>query len=154
LRKKVDTLLERLLITVSIIMLIAVVLQVISRYIFNSPTTFTDEIASFSLIWLGLLGAAYASGKELHLAIDLIPESTVKKSPRFFYGFVTFFVMLFAFLVMVVGGFRLCYLTWELGQKSAVLKIPLAVIYIVLPLSGLLILFYSLDSYNRKIKSL
>ena len=153
-RKKVDTLLERLLITVSIIMLIAVVLQVISRYIFNSPTTFTDEIASFSLIWLGLLGAAYASGKELHLAIDLIPESTVKKSPRFFYGFVTFFVMLFAFLVMVVGGFRLCYLTWELGQKSAVLKIPLAVIYIVLPLSGLLILFYSLDSYNRKIKSL
>lgn len=135
-------------------MLIAVVLQVISRYIFNSPTTFTDEIASFSLIWLGLLGAAYASGKELHLAIDLIPESTVKKSPRFFYGFVTFFVMLFAFLVMVVGGFRLCYLTWELGQKSAVLKIPLAVIYIVLPLSGLLILFYSLDSYNRKIKSL
>ncbi|NBC57858.1 MAG: TRAP transporter small permease subunit [Bacteroidetes bacterium] len=135
-------------------MLIAVVWQVISRYVLGSPSTFTVEIASYCLIWLGLFGAAYATGKDLHLAIDLIPRSTIAKSPKFFYGFVSFFVILFAILVMVIGGFRLCWLTWVLEQKSAVLKLPLAFVYLVLPISGLLIVYYSFDSYRQKIKTL
>ena len=153
-RKTVDTFLERLLVIIVLIMLFAVVWQVISRYVIGSPSTFTDEIASYSLIWLGLFGAAYATGKELHLAIDLIPKNTIAKSPRFFHGFVTFFVIVFAILVMVVGGLRLCWLTWVLEQKSAVLKIPLAFVYLVLPISGLLIVYYSFDSYQQKIKML
>ena len=153
-RKTVDAFLERLLILITLTMLIAVIWQVISRYLLGSPSTFTDEIASYSLIWVGLFGAAYATGKELHLAIDLIPKRTIAKSPRFFLGFVTVSVIVFAVLVMVVGGVRLCWLTWVLDQKSAVLRIPLAFVYLVLPVSGVLIVYYSFDSYQQKMKML
>ncbi|WP_316931840.1 TRAP transporter small permease [Parabacteroides distasonis] len=46
--------------------------QVLSRYILVSPSSVTDELAGYLLIWVGLLGAAYVSGKNEHLAIDLL----------------------------------------------------------------------------------
>jgi TRAP-type C4-dicarboxylate transport system permease small subunit len=53
---------------------------------------------------------------------------------------------LFALTVLVLGGGALVQLTWELEQTTAVLGIPMAWVYIVLPVSGLLIVIYSLVS--------
>jgi TRAP-type C4-dicarboxylate transport system permease small subunit len=44
---------------------------------------------------------------------------------------------------MVFGGARLMTITLYLGQTAAALQMPLGYIYLVLPLSGLLIAFYS-----------
>ncbi len=152
-RATIDKILERLLIVIISVMLIAVIWQVVSRYLLGAPSTLTDEIASFSLIWLGLFGAAYATGKEIHLAIDLIPARTIQKSPALFSGIVTISVVVFAFFVMVVGGARLCWITYTLDQRSAALEIPLAFIYSAVPVSGSLIVYYSLDIFlkNRKL---
>ena len=149
-REIIDKTLERLLILIISVMLIAVMWQVISRYLIGSPSTLTDEIASFALIWLGLFGAAYATGKELHLAIDLISVKTIQKYPTLFSAIVSFSVLLFAFFVMVIGGSRLCWITYTLDQRSAALEIPLAYIYLVVPVSGLLIVYYSLDIFLKK----
>ena len=46
--------------------------QVVSRYLLAYPSTGTDEISRILLIWLGLLSAAYATGKQRHIAIDLL----------------------------------------------------------------------------------
>lgn len=76
---KVSSFLDRLLgvvlIGLFLILVIVVVVQVGSRYLTDSPTTATDEMARFALIWLGLLGAAYAAGRVRHLSIDLLPEA-------------------------------------------------------------------------------
>lgn len=149
-RNRINTLLEKLLLVIMTVMLISVIWQVVSRYLLGSPSTLTDEIASFSLIWLGLYGAAYATGKELHLAIDLIPASTIGKAPIFFTGLVAFAIVLFAVCVMVVGGINLCYLTFLLAQKSAALEIPLGWIYSAVPISGMLITYFSLDIFFKR----
>ncbi|TPN81407.1 TRAP transporter small permease [Aquimarina algicola] len=130
-------------------MLLAVIWQVISRYILGSPSTLTDEIASFSLIWLGLFGAAYATGKQLHLAIDLIPSKIINNSPIFYQSIIAVSVIIFSLFVMVVGGTRLCWLTYILDQKSAALEIPLTFIYVAVPISGSLIIFYSIDTLKE-----
>ncbi|MEM1338677.1 MAG: TRAP transporter small permease [Bacteroidota bacterium] len=149
-RKRVNLLLEKLLLVIMTVMLLSVIWQVVSRYVLGSPSTLTDEIASFSLIWLGLYGAAYATGKELHLAIDLIPESVINKAPVFYSGVVAFAIVLFAVCVMVIGGLNLCYLTFQLQQKSAALEIPLGWIYSAVPLSGLLITYFSADTFLKR----
>lgn len=146
-RSKVNNVLEKLLLFIISVMLLSVIWQVISRYLLGAPSTLTDEIASYALIWLGLYGAAYASGKELHLAIDLIPSRVVSKNPLVFSGIVSLAIITFALLVMVVGGMRLCYLTYLLEQRSAALEVPLAFVYSALPISGLMIAYYSLDSF-------
>lgn len=127
-------------------MLVSVVWQVFSRFVLRAPSTITDEISSFSLIWLGLLGAAYAAGKNLHLAIDLISEDLVKRKQGFFNGVVFISIALFAFTVMIIGGIRLVQLSFQFGQTSATLEIPLGIIYMIVPISGMLICYYSIDT--------
>lgn len=152
-RAKIDSILEKLVLFILILMLASVVWQVFSRFILRNPSTITDEISSFSLIWLGLLGAAYATGKNLHLAIDLIPEKIVEKRQHLYDAIVYLSVFVFAFSVMIIGGIRLCQLSFQFGQTSATLEIPLGFIYLVVPISGLLISYYSLDTLfsNRKL---
>ena len=146
-RARIDSVLEKVLLFIVVLMLFSVIWQVFSRFVLGNPSTITNEISSFSLIWVGLLGAAYATGKNLHLAIDLIPESFVSKKQFLFDGIVYLSTFLFAFVVMIIGGIRLCQLSFQFGQTSATLEIPLGFIYMVVPLSGLLICYYSLHSF-------
>jgi len=152
-RATIDKILEKLVLAVLLLMLVSVIWQVFSRFVLRAPSTITDEISSFSLIWLGLLGAAYATGQHLHLAIDLIPEKVVAKKQNFYDGIVYLSVTTFAFLVMIIGGIRLCQLSFQFGQTSATLEIPLGFIYAVVPISGILICYYSLHTFftNRKL---
>jgi len=149
-KKYIDTILEKTLVFLLFIMLVAVVWQVFSRYIMQSPSTVTDELSSFSLIWLGILGAAYVTGQKLHLAIDLIPEAIVERKKKLFDGIVHFSVFLFSFAVMIIGGTRLCLLSFQFEQTSAALNIHLGIIYIIVPISGILICYYSLHAYFTK----
>jgi len=91
-------------------------------------------------VWLGLLGASYGFGQRAHLAIELIPRT------RLLELIVAASVAAFAILVLVVGGLRLVYATLALGQTSAALQIERGYVYLALPLSGALILFYTLEA--------
>ena len=51
-------------------------------------------------------------------------------------------ILTFSFFGFILGGFRLVYITSILEQYSPSLHIPLAVVYLVIPLSGLLIIYY------------
>jgi TRAP-type C4-dicarboxylate transport system permease small subunit len=117
--------------------------QVFTRFVLADPSSFTDELARYLLIWIGLLGASYAAGMRMHLAIDLLPAKLTGRS-RFYVGVLTeACVFLFALSVLVIGGTHLVTLTLTLGQTSAALHVPLGYVYLVLPLSGLLMMFYS-----------
>jgi TRAP-type C4-dicarboxylate transport system permease small subunit len=118
--------------------------QVATRFILGDPSGFTDELARYLLIWVGLLGGAYASGKQLHLAIDLLPMKLAGRPAGSGLSiFIKSVVFLFAFLVLVVGGGRLVYIVLVLGQTSAALQVPLGFVYMILPLSGLLIMYFT-----------
>lgn len=117
--------------------------QVFTRFVLANPSSFTDELARYLLVWVGLLGAAYAGGKRLHLAIDLLPTKLAGKAKHALGVFIEMCVFVFALFVMVIGGIRLVSLTLLLGQTSAALQIPLGYVYLVLPLSGILLMFYA-----------
>ncbi|MGI9174898.1 MAG: TRAP transporter small permease [Rhodothermales bacterium] len=117
--------------------------QVFTRFIVNNPSSFTDELARFLLIWIGLLGASYAVGMRLHLAIDLLPTKLTGRAAIGLNLFIEGIVFLFGLVVMVIGGTQLVGLTLLLGQTSAALQLPLGYVYLVLPLSGLVVMFYA-----------
>ena len=135
------------------ILVIDVLWQVISRYVIGIPSSFTDELAGFLLIWVGLLGAAYVAGQNEHLAIDLLLQKSSPGRKRILGIIIQLFIGLFSLSVLVVGGTLLVYTRFMLQVKSAALSIPLGLVYIVLPISGLLILYYSLDNLSREIKN-
>ena len=70
-RIKVNKIIERFLVLILVGMVLNVIWQVFTRFFTSSPSAFTNELARYLMIWLGILGAAYISGKQEHVAIDL-----------------------------------------------------------------------------------
>ncbi|WP_340105651.1 TRAP transporter small permease [Rhodohalobacter sp. 8-1] len=151
LKEKSDIYIGHFLAFLMALMLLSVVWQVFTRYIMGEASDFTDELARYLLIWIGTLGAAYISGQKMHLAIDLLPEKLSGKANYRLNVVISLFIMVFALFVMIIGGSRLVYITFTLDQASASLQIPLAYVYSILPISGLLIIYYKvLDIMNLK----
>lgn len=150
LRKKVDHILFWVLVTLMALMVLNVLWQVASRFLLQSPSSFTDELSRFLLIWVGLLGASYVTGKKMHLAIDILPSSLEGKGQRRLNIFTNVMVGLFAFFALVWGGINLVHITLKLEQTSASLGVPLGYVYTVLPLSGIIIIYYSIVNLTEK----
>lgn len=124
------------------LMVINVTWQVFSRYVLGDPSSFTDELARYMLVWLGLAGAAYVSGKNGHLAIDIFSSKQKGKRGYYLQVFIHSLIILFAAIALIWGGGNLVYITEVLGQKSATLQIPLSWIYMMIPIAGLWVIFY------------
>lgn len=146
--EKVKSILDKILETVVVLLMGGIVLtivwQVVSRYIFNSPSEFTDELSRYLLIWVGILGAAYVTGTRGHIAIDFFMDKFFSSRKKQNDYFIQASILAFAIAVLIIGGIRLVYITLTLGQISASLQIPLGYVYMVLPLGGFIISFYSL----------
>ena len=139
-----DVILRNALIVLMAALVISVSWQVISRYVFASPSSWTEEVARFLMIWVGLLGAAYAFRTRVHLGLDILPQKLTGRSAQILRLFTMIVVVLFSVTVLVIGGGRLVTMTWELRQYSAVLGLPIAFVYSVIPLAGMLICVYAI----------
>ena len=144
LRAQIDKVLERTLVAIMSLMVINVLWQVFSRYLLANPSSFTDELARYLMVWDGVLGAAYVAGKGNHVAITYFSEKFSQVNQKRVRVIINLIVLSFALFGMLVGGLRLVYVTLFLEQLSPALKIPLGVVYAVIPLSGLLIIFYKI----------
>lgn len=122
----------------------AVTWQVASRYLLRDPSAWTEELARYLLIWIGLLGAAHAYRTGAHMGIDLLAQKVGSVGRARLRVISACAVLAFAVPVMIVGGASLVRLTWELRQYSAALGLPMAAVYSVIPLSGAIIALYAL----------
>jgi len=141
-----DKLLRILIATLLAGMVVVVTWQVVSRYALGDPSAWTEEVARMLLIWVGILGGAYAYRENAHLGLDLLPQKVRPVSKKRLARLADICCGSFALAVMVIGGGLLVQLTWELEQTTAALGIPMAWVYTVLPISGLLIVYYSIVS--------
>jgi len=129
-------------------LILVILWQVASRYLLADPSSFTEEAARFLLLWVGLLGSCHAFRTRSNRGLDLL-ASKLDARPRIWANkFVLTIVILFALLVLVLGGGRLAWLTLSLKQTSAAMGIPMGYIYSVLPLSGVLFIYYSLQFWK------
>jgi TRAP-type C4-dicarboxylate transport system permease small subunit len=136
------------------LMVVNVLWQVATRFILDDPSSYTEEVARYLLIWVGLLGAAYAAGRRSHLAIDLLPERLQGRRRHLLLLLIEACIFLFALLALVIGGSRLVSLTLLLGQSSAALGLPLGIVYLALPISGLLMMFFAVGHAAEELREL
>lgn len=125
-------------------MVLNVLWQVFTRFVLRHPSSFTEELARYMMIWVGLLGSAYATGRKSHLALDLITAHLHGARKRTSEIIIHAVVLLFALGVLVGGGGRLVWIQLSLGQQSAALQWKLGYVYLAVPLAGAFIVFYSI----------
>jgi TRAP-type C4-dicarboxylate transport system permease small subunit len=125
-------------------MVLNVVWQVFTRFVLRTPSSVTEEAARYAMIWLGLLGAAYCTGRKSHLALDLLSMRLSGPARRWLEVVIQACLVAFALVVLVGGGGRLVWIILELGQTSAALQVKLGYVYLAVPVAGLLIAVYAL----------
>lgn len=152
--KKLNHFLEWTVVFLLSIMLLSVLWGVATRYIFENQSSWTDELARFMLIWVSIIGAAYISGKNAHIAIDLLPTYLSPKNNLRLQIFVSAIVSLFVLAVFIIGGLRYVYISFKLGQTSAALELPMGYVYLVLPIAGLIIIYFKTTQLTQALSEL
>ena len=144
--KTIKTILDRtleILLSVLLVGMVAVALWAIfSRHILNAPASFTTEFLRYALLWLSLLAAAYVFGKKGHLAILFVKDKFKGKILMVVEVLTELIIIFFAATVLIYGGMQGYNL--GMGESSPTLGIPVGYIYLVMPLSGLFIIVYSI----------
>lgn len=123
------------LVIVFILMVTVSFLQVVSRYVFNKPLSWSEELSRYLLVWLTFLGSWEAFRRREHIAADLITRSLSEEQRCLVDRIVEIGIFLF-FVILILGSPS--FLSIVLRQRSAALKIPFFWIYLACPFFALL----------------
>ncbi len=138
--------LDKVLITICVVLFIEMTIvgtyQIVTRYFFNSPSTVSEEIVTYSFTWLAILGAASVFGKRGHLCMTFFSAKFTGKKKAYLDIFSELCVMLTAVSLLIYGGYIMS--SENFSQETASLGISMGLMYGVIPLSGVIICIYSI----------
>ena len=137
-------------IIVFILMVLMVTYQVIARYFFSSPSSITEALTRYSFVWLIIISATYMFGQREHIYISVIKDKLSEGAKIVVNVLIECVTIVFALLVMVYGGFTITKM--NLLQIDSILNIPTGVIYSIIPVCGVIIVFYSIYNILLEIK--
>lgn len=118
-----------------------VCLQVVFRYLLNSPLTGSEEGARALLVFVTMLGAAVALGSRAHMAIDYFRDLCPPSVQRFAVLISLVCILAIAALLLVKG---MEFADRAMVQTTPALRIPKGYIVWAFPISGALMIFYAL----------
>lgn len=139
-----NKIIEVFLMALLVFMVLMATWQVFSRYVLNSPSTISEELLKYCLIWLSMIGAAYMFGRREHMSMTFFVEKFNDKIRHNLSILSELIIIVFAIAVLVYGGVNIVGLT--MGQQSAALGIPVGYVYTVLPLSGVMMVIYCIEN--------
>lgn len=111
------------------------------RYLFKLPILWADEVNNYLFVWFGFLGCAYIMGNDEHMRVTAITDM-LPKTFKFVMSQVMNLIMLFMFAVYVKATIGLL----EKVTYSGLLRIPLKLVYFILPLSFALMCFHIINN--------
>ncbi len=116
--------------------------QIITRFVFNSPSTVSEELLTYSFTWMALLASAYVFGKRDHMRMGFVADKLTGTPRKILEILIEILLMVFIGSVLIYGGSSIMKLT--MIQKTASLGIPMGVIYTILPVTGVIIFIYGI----------
>ena len=133
-----------------IVVMAALVLDVlwgvVSRFLLGEQSRFTEEVATYLLIWVSLLGASVAFSTGSHLGVDYFVGRLHPDTKPLVKVLINLAVAFFAVSVMLYGGYVLVARTLEAGQVSPAIGIQMGYVYLAVPISGIFILIFCAEN--------
>ena len=122
-----------------LIMFSVFVIQIVARYVFNSPVQWAYEVTVMGYLWMVVLGACYAYRDRSHVTFTLIYDKLPVKG-KAVCAFLGNLLMAIAFAVMFMPA---CKMIGQMKiQVTSVLKIGLNIVYSPFVVFMIIILIY------------
>lgn len=133
------------------IILIAVLIfaQIIMRNVFNTGLSWSDEASRYLFVWCGALGIPYATKRNVHLRMDIIPNLIPKLTKPF--EVLSDISLLLISIVFMRPGAELMSVLARTNQLSAALRIPMSYMYFSMYFAFILTLIRLLQKYITRI---
>ena len=116
-------------------------LQVVMRFAFNQPLTWSEEVARYAFVWVTFVAAAIGLERGIHIGVDLLigffPD-VLRRAIEL----VTSVLVIVTLLVLIYFGFRQARV--NMIQVSPILGLPMGVPYGAIPVGGVIMLFGTL----------
>jgi TRAP-type C4-dicarboxylate transport system permease small subunit len=126
------------------VMTILVVYQVVTRYVFNSPSAKSEALSQYLFVWMIMFGSAYVYGSKEHLTIDILKDKFGPKTNMIVEIITNVCLFAFVLVVCVIGGYN--YTVKSAVQVDPSLLISKAYLYVSVPFTGIITLYYAV--YN------
>lgn len=130
-----------LIIIMGSVMIIALILQIIFRYVFNSSLSWSEELALFLFTWVVLLAGSIGVREHMHVRLILVRDRFPSFGRMCFDFFAEALTIAFG-LLLLIKGWDYTVATAEQGMVSAAVRYPLQYLYLVAPVAGGLIIFH------------
>lgn len=125
--------------------------QVVARYVFEAPLSWSEELARFILLWLAMLSAAYGFKIKTHFALMFIVNRTSFKFRIYIYFYVTLIVSVFLIIFIY---YSFIFVMGVNGHLAPALQIPMEIPYSSTIVGGILMLYYVLTNLVDEIKKI
>ncbi len=133
-----------------VLMSITVILQVVFRYVVKAPISWSEEVATFSFIWLSILSAALGVKYGMHFSI----EAVVKRFPMPVQRLLTVLTSLsVSGLLAILIWFGLNLVMLNNTQISPAMGMPMSIPYLSVPVGCTLMLIYLWTNVLRSLRS-
>ena len=116
--------------------------QVLTRYVLQNPSTWSEELVGYLFAWMSLLGASLITSERGHMNIPIIVERFSVNTQKILNCLGELIAFLFSAIILVFGGVQIASLA--MGQMTSSLGVPIGIFYIVLPLCGVLNMIYTI----------
>ena len=133
--------LEWFAMTCMVILTVIVFIDVILRYVFKQGFAWTQEVATLMLVWFSLIGMAIGVLEKIHISIEMFTSKLPAKAIGGLESIDHILMAAFGGL-MIYYGIVIMNMT-KLSTMPAT-KLPSAVLYVILPLSGILVFLNAL----------
>ncbi|MEB3101014.1 TRAP transporter small permease [Ferviditalea candida] len=124
---------------------------VLMRYVFNSPKAWVEEVSSYLVIWGALLGISVALRNDHHIQIDMLYDKLPASAKRWVDLFANFVGILFS-VFYAYYGYLLVAKRYTSGMVSMDVGIPMWIVYLILPISGILFLLRFIERFVHHVK--
>ena len=122
-------------------MVVLTTYQVITRYIFNAPSTWSEELVGYLFAWSTMFGAAIVSGERGHMNIPILVDKFNPPMCKALHIFAEVIALLFSASILVLGGFQVSSLA--MGQMTSSLGVAIGTFYWVMPVCGVVMTLFA-----------
>lgn len=150
LKQMIDKAVEWFSIALVIVMVLLVLWQIIARYLLNSPSSFSEALTRYLFVWLVLITSTYAFGSRDHMYISALNDRLRGKTRTVVNILIEILTTLFAACVMVFGGSIITRM--QMVSLDSSLHIPMGVVYAVIPVCGVITVFYCICNILKELE--
>lgn len=151
-KRFIDNVLKAITVVLMAALCLVVIWQVITRFLLNNPSVWSEEISRYLLIWITFLGGSMGLTTGAHMGLVVVIEKIKSEKIRLV-------LHIFAYIVCALIGYifiRYGYIYTLSGMKRTMLccSVPVGYVYMVMPFSGVVIVINSVEMIVKGIRTL